>query len=213
MASSTHTSSEALPLERAHAPKNGRGARLGTRARPEQTRQEILNAALREFAQEGLAGARTDAIARAAGVNKALISYYFGGKSGLYRAALDQVFSELSQALIAVLERPLPPRQKILAYVGTHFDFMARAPMLPQLIHREMMQAGRGSNEHVERIAQQYLQPLFRRLAAVLAEGIASGEFRQVEAAQFAISMVGAIVHYFASASIVRAIMRADPYA
>src|SRR5438105_11847996 len=86
--------------------------RLGTRARPEQTRAAILDAALREFAQESLAGARTDAIARAAGVNKALISYYFGGKDGLYRAALDRVFRELARVLGEVLEQDSPPEEK-----------------------------------------------------------------------------------------------------
>src|SRR5215470_13930703 len=85
------------------------GSRMGTRARPEQTRQAILNAALREFAREGLAGARTDAIARAAGVNKALISYYFGGKNGLYSATLDHVFSQLVRVLNEVLDQELRP--------------------------------------------------------------------------------------------------------
>src|SRR5205807_2210344 len=116
------------------------GARLGTRARPEQTRAAILNAALGEFAESGLAGARTDAIARAAGVNKALLYYYFGDKEKLYGAVLDHVFAELSRTLVAALERDLTPREKIMAYAAAHFDFMARSPMLPQLVHREMMQ-------------------------------------------------------------------------
>jgi len=54
--------------------------RLGSRGRPEETRASILEAATREFAQEGVAGARTDAIARAARVNKALLYYYFEDK-------------------------------------------------------------------------------------------------------------------------------------
>jgi TetR/AcrR family transcriptional regulator len=196
----------------ASARRNGK-SRLGTRARPEQTRAAILDAALREFAQESLAGARTDAIARAAGVNKALISYYFGGKEGLYRAALDRVFSELSRRLIEVLDQELPPREKILAYAAAHFDFIARAPMLPRLIHRELMQTGRSGTEQVQQIAREYLQPLFVQLSAVLAEGMVRGDFRAVDPAQFAISMVGVIVHYFTSGNIVRALTHADPFA
>lgn len=53
---------------------------------PERTRQRILAAALAEFAAKGYAGARVDQIAARAGVNKQLVSYYFGGKQGLYRA-------------------------------------------------------------------------------------------------------------------------------
>ena len=50
----------------------------------------------REFSREGVAGARTDAIARAAGVNKALLYYYFKDKETLYGAVLDQVFGGLT---------------------------------------------------------------------------------------------------------------------
>jgi TetR/AcrR family transcriptional regulator len=212
-AGARHVSKEEAGVGTGGGHGGANGSRLGTRARPEQTRQEILSAALREFAREGLAGARTDAIARAAGVNKALISYYFGGKAGLYSAALDHVFSQLVRVLNEVLDQDLRPGEKVLAYAAAHFDFMARAPMLPRLVHREMMQAGRVSSEHVERIATEYLQPLFRRLATVLVEGMEAGEFRRVDPAQFLISMVGAIVHYFASATILRAITQVDPYA
>ncbi|MGH9515612.1 MAG: helix-turn-helix domain-containing protein, partial [Terriglobales bacterium] len=54
-----------------------RAIRLGTRGKPEESRAAILKAAVVEFAREGVAGARTDAIARAARVNKALLYYYF----------------------------------------------------------------------------------------------------------------------------------------
>ena len=60
-------------------PKSTEGRR-GSRRQPEASRNAILQAALAEFAQEGLAGARVDAIAEAAGVNKALLYYYFRDK-------------------------------------------------------------------------------------------------------------------------------------
>ena len=63
--------------------------RRGSRRRPEASRRAILQAALIEFAQEGIAGARMDAIAAAAGVNKALLYYYFRDKEALYGAVLD----------------------------------------------------------------------------------------------------------------------------
>lgn len=56
----------------------------------ERTRALILDAAVAEFARAGYAGARIAAIADRAGVNKQLISYYFGGKEGLYQAVVDQ---------------------------------------------------------------------------------------------------------------------------
>src|SRR5437867_7995899 len=100
-------------------------ARLGTRGKPEQSRAAILKAAVREFAQEGVAGARTDAIARAAGVNKALLYYYFEGKEGLYRAVLDQVFGGVRAAIHTALSQKLSPREKLVSYVCAHFDYIA----------------------------------------------------------------------------------------
>jgi TetR/AcrR family transcriptional regulator len=60
------------------------------RQRGERTRARILTAARKEFARSGYAGARIDAIARRAGVNKALIFYYFDNKDGLSRAVMTQ---------------------------------------------------------------------------------------------------------------------------
>src|ERR1700677_1975385 len=76
---------------------NGKASNLN---RADRTRKIILRAAIREFSEHGLAGARTDAIAESAKVNKALLYYYFKSKSGLYAAALEE-------ASAAVVERAL----------------------------------------------------------------------------------------------------------
>ena len=57
---------------------------------PERSRERILDAARTEFAAHGLAGARVEAIARRAGLNKQLISHHFGGKDALYRAVMSE---------------------------------------------------------------------------------------------------------------------------
>jgi TetR/AcrR family transcriptional regulator len=56
----------------------------------ERTRQALIDAALAEFAAKGRQGARVSEIAARAGVNKQLISYYFGGKDGLYEAIVER---------------------------------------------------------------------------------------------------------------------------
>src|ERR1700732_4091576 len=94
--------------------------RLGSRGKPEESRAAILSAAAKEFSEHGIAGARTDAIARAAHVNKALLYYYFKDKEALYEAVLDQVFSGLRARVMPVLESKLPPRQKMLEYLGAY---------------------------------------------------------------------------------------------
>ena len=71
-------------------------AKPPARSRPSartRRRARILEAAVREFSENGLAGARTERIAEAAGVNKALLYYYFQSKEALYAAALESVAS------------------------------------------------------------------------------------------------------------------------
>jgi AcrR family transcriptional regulator len=81
---------------------------------PERTRQALLDAALAEFSAKGLAGARVGDIAERAGVNKQLISYYFGGKEGLYRALGDRWLAEEAE-----FARPdMPLTEVVAAYVA-----------------------------------------------------------------------------------------------
>ena len=185
--------------------------RTGSRGRPEETRAAILAAALQEFAQEGVAGARTDAIAHAAGVNKALLYYYFGDKEKLYGAVLDHVFSGLAERLSKVLERNLPPREKMLAYAGAHFDYVASSPLYPRLLQREMMRAGRAGSPHIRNLAERYLRPLNGKLVGLVRDGIAAGEFREVEPLQFILSMVAVIVFYFTSTPMIAVMTGSDP--
>ena len=190
---------------------NPRPKALGTRNQPEQTKAAILQAALTEFANMGLSGARTDAIAKAAGVNKALLYYYFKDKETLYGATLESVFAATAVKLSEVLERPLPPRGKLLAFVGTYFDAVASNPLFPRLVQQEMMRAGTGLSPHLLRIAEKYQRPTFAKVMRLFDEGIRAGEFRKVDAVQFLPSMVAIVVHYFSSTPMMRAFMPGDP--
>ena len=183
----------------------------GPRGNPEVTRAAILEAALHEFATEGLAGARTDHIARAAGVNKALLYYYFEDKETLYGAALDHVFEALATAITTVLKRDLPPREKVLAAAGAHFDFVAHSPIYPRLVQREMMRAGRAGSPHIRRLVDNFMRPMMGRWMALLEAGMRSGEFRELDPQNFVLSMVAMNVFYFSSAPVVAELMHADP--
>lgn len=188
-------------------------ARRGSRGRPEQSRASILQAAVREFSREGVAGARTDAIARAARVNKALLYYYFKDKEAIYSAVLDHVFGGLHEAVNGAFALKLPPREKILAYAGAHFDYVAGHPQYPRIVQGEMMRASRGGTAQIDRIARQYFRPLFGQVSQVIREGMASGDFRMVDPMQFVPSMISVIIFYFTNAPVMRSMTGSDPLA
>lgn len=194
-------------------PSGSRSRRsLGTRNQPAISREAILKAAGAEFAMEGLSGARMEAIARSAGVNKALLYYYFHDKDALYGAVLDGFFRPLFERLTQVLDSSAPPGQRILGYARAHFDTIARTPHYARLFQSEMMSTGRGMSSHLSQIVERYNRPLSERLQATLNEGIRRGEFRQVDVLQFIPSMVATIVFYFVTAPVLRQLRGLDPF-
>ena len=198
-------------LRRFPVSSNGRPApRMGTRGRPEKSRASILKAAVSEFAEHGIAGARTDAIARAAHVNKALLYYYFKDKDALYEAVLDHVFSGLRDRVMPVLESDLPPREKMLEYLGAYFDYIAENPRFPQVVQSQWMRSGAGT-ARMQRVAKEYFRPIFLKLVGVLSDGISAGEFRPVNPMDFLPSVAAVIVFYFTAAPLMKTLMKIDP--
>ncbi len=185
--------------------------RFGTRGQPEESRAAILKAAVGEFAEHGVAGARTDAISRAAHVNKALLYYYFKDKDALYEAVLEHVFSGLRERVVPVLESKLPPREKMLAYLGVYFDYIAANPRFPRVVQAEWTRSPGKQSARMEHIAREYFRPIYQRLVEVLQAGMEAGDFRRVNPMDFLPSMVAVIVFYFSAAPAMKALMKVDP--
>ncbi len=185
--------------------------RMGSRGQPEESRAAILKAAAKEFAESGVAGARTDAIAREAGVNKALLYYYFRDKETLYGAVLDDAFAGLKNAVFQALDSDLPPREKIIAYAGSYFDFIASNQLYPRLMQREMMRAREGHSQHFDKLVKIYIQPIFARVSELIKQGIGAREFRPVNPVHFVPSIVAIIVFYFSGAPMMQKIIGFNP--
>lgn len=74
---------------------------------PQQSQERILEAALKEFAAKGFAGARVDVIARQARINKRMLYHYFGDKEGLFREVLRRKMAERAAWLASAPEDPI----------------------------------------------------------------------------------------------------------
>jgi TetR/AcrR family transcriptional regulator len=185
----------------------------GSRGEPEKTKAAILRAALEEFSVEGVAGARTEEIARNAGVNKALLYYYFRDKDGLYAAVLEQVLGGFSSEVAAVLDRKdLSPREKLLLYAGTHFDYLGRSPLFPRLLQREFMRTGRNPTMLASGIVERYAHPIYDKLMELIVEGCQAGVFRPCDPPQTVTSILGVVVFYFISITVEHLIAQGDPF-
>jgi TetR/AcrR family transcriptional regulator len=153
-----------------------------------------------------------DAIASAAGVNKALLYYYFRSKEELYGAVLDDFFQRLLAKVNGALDGGRSAGERFLLYARAHFDSLAQSPYYARLFQGEMMSAGREASPHISHIVGDYIRPIATRVGAVLGEGMAAGEFRGVDPLQFAPTAVASIVFYFVAAPVFRRLRQIDPY-
>jgi TetR/AcrR family transcriptional regulator len=179
--------------------------------RADQTRARILSAAIRQFSEHGLAGARTEQIAEEAGVNKALLYYYFRSKQDLYAAAMETVAEGVRATSMAVLETAASAGERFLHLVLNHFDRIHSNRVFQSLMQQEMIRLHRGESNAMGPLAEKLFRPLWIRVQAVVEEGIASGELISTEGSQLIYAGLGANVFYFLSAPMTQLAQGIDP--
>src|SRR5436190_18405108 len=95
------------------------------------TEQRILDAAHAVFIRRGTAGARMQEIAAEAGVNQALLHYYFRNKEQLARAAFERAAKGFMPAVIQAIASGGGLEEKVQRIIGLELDHLSRAPYLP----------------------------------------------------------------------------------
>ena len=176
---------------------------------PAATQRKLLTAARREFAQNGLAGARVDEIAARAGVNKQLVYHYFGDKDALYLAVLEWVYEEIRAQERKLNLEGLPPEAAIKKLIEASFDHLAAHPDFIVLLNDE----NRGGARHVRgsRKLEAMHSPLVSMVSAILSEGIHAGVFRKgINPVHLYISIAGLSYFYFSNTPTLSAIFGKD---
>ena len=172
--------------------------------RADQTRTRILAAAIRQFSENGLAGARTEQIAEAAGVNKALLYYYFRSKEDLYSAAMETIAEGVHASSMAVLDIDASAGERFLRLVLNHFDRIHSNRVFQSLMQQEMIRLHRGEVHTLGPLVEKLFRPLWIKVQSVVEEGIAAGELIPAEQTQIIYAGLGANVFYFLSAPMMR---------
>jgi AcrR family transcriptional regulator len=164
----------------------------------DRTQQAILRAAMAEFADKGLGGARIDAIAERAGINKRLIYYYFEGKDRLFLAVLEQTYDDIrsaEQALHLEAQDPVQAMRELVAFTWNHY---VRHPEFLNLLNSENLHRARHLKQS-SRIREMN-SPLVQTLGEVLERGRRDGVFRGgIDAVQLYISIAGLAYFYLSN--------------
>ena len=156
-------------------PRRGRPS-ADQRQAPDQTAQNILEVATREFADKGLSGARIDAIAESTRTSKRMIYYYFTSKEGLYLAVLEDAYRRIRSIEGELKLDGCEPLEGLKRLVAFAFDYHVAHPDFVRLVMNENIHNGAflaksESIQQVNRSAIEHLSRLYRR-------GCEAGVFR-----------------------------------
>lgn len=164
---------------------------------PEGTRRRILEAASEQFATLGLAGARVDAIAKAAATNERMLYYYFGSKEQLYVAVLESMYAEFAEKESHLDLSGLKPRDAIAALAKSIWSHLWNSPRWLGLINGENLHQGRYLQTSEKLRAT--ISPVIDLIRTVLERGAATGQIRSgVDPLDFYVTLVG-MGYYIAS--------------
>src|SRR5262245_9188461 len=159
------------------------------------TRQALIEAGTALFAERGYDGAKVDEIARRAHVNKAMISYHFAGKRGLYNAILAEDFAWVLDKLAELDREPLPADIKLSRFISIFGSLHTRRPGFSPMMLRESMSAGR----YIDPALLPTLSRVFASVQSIVAQGIAEGVFRDADPLFTHHTVIGALAFFFAA--------------
>jgi AcrR family transcriptional regulator len=166
------TQNESAGLLNGPAPKGPSRVKASAKR---DTLARLIQAARAEFATKGVALAKVDSIARAAGVTKQLVYHYYESKEDLFAAVLDDASARTMPKLVAMSFDHLAPAEALRALLREVFDQYRSDPLLGPLARESM----RFHEEHP--VPQPFLDLipiLTEKFRAILQRGIDAGEFR-----------------------------------
>ena len=155
-----------------------------------EARAKILAAAERLFAERGLTGVAIRELASEAGVNGAMIHYYFGNKDGLYDAVIENAASTVRSLIADATDSDASVKERLTSFVGAYAEYILSHPNLARILSREMLSGG----QHFMRLIQKYAPANYGLLREAMSEGVRGGEMRKIDIDLAPISLMGMIL-------------------
>lgn len=171
------------------------------------TEQTILRCAEEVFLERGYDGARTTEIAQRAGVNHAMIHYYFRTKLDLFNVIFQDKLSLLTDSFADTLIQERPFFDKIRLAVETHFDFMSDNPKLFFFLYSEIV-----NNAERKKLVAEFIEPKVRPILNILDKDmkkeVEKGNIRKVKALEILLNIISLNVITFLGLPLIETLCR-----
>ena len=175
-------------------------AKKDTPSTPDSTEQKIFDAAHEVFVQKGMDGAKMQEIADKAGINKALLHYYYRSKEKLYEAVAKAVLSRAAPLVGNLIESDRPLEEKIRHFIEFYITTISKNPFIPLFILSEI-------NKHPDHFFEQILPkdlPKPQVFIRQVEEEIAAGRIRAVNPYHLAVNVIAMCVFPFIARPMIR---------
>jgi AcrR family transcriptional regulator len=179
--------------------------RSGRRHDTPATRAALAAAAAELFAEHGFDGVRVEQIARRAGVNKAMISYHFGGKRALYASILADLFEGINAELSTLGNTEASADRRLREFVRVIAAHSGRNPAFPAMLIREVISGGR----HIPDSMLPRFLSIFQCVRGIVEAGVGEGTFRSVDPILTHLTIIGSLVFFFATSPMRERMFRA----
>lgn len=167
----------------------------------------ILQTARKVFIQKGLAGARMQDIADQAGVNKALLHYYFTSKEKLFSLVFEQEFGNFFSNLAGIVASDLPLFEKIESIVALDIERMTQFPGLPNFVLNEM---SRNPDVILKKLKKIPVEKLMAGFQKQINAEVRKGTIKKISADQLFINIQSLCIFPFLARPMIRGLMQMD---
>ena len=175
-----------------------------TKASDTTTEDKILEAARVVFFEKGYAATRTQEIADRAGINKALLHYYYRSKEKLFRRILTEAMDEMIPSLTASLVGEKDVLGKLEDLVHNHLEVLLERPYLPMFVMHEL---GQNQGQFMREQAQKrQAAPALLAFVQQIAEETASGKIRPVHPLHLMLNAMSMVIFPFMARPMVGAL-------
>jgi AcrR family transcriptional regulator len=186
-------------------PRSQRRARRRGPGRPAgsdrgEGQEALLRAARELMAEKGLPRVTLREVAERAGVQPALVHYYFAGKRGLLRAVTTAVAGRMALALREAAAAPGGTEERVRRFVRAAVEVFAEEPYAPRLLAEQVLF---GEAEAIEEFVEGYARHNLALVRGLLEEGVRRGDLRAVDPMFLVPSILGGCIFFFLAAPVI----------